>query len=83
MFAVVFGLLFIALGSLLIYGTFKRWRMLVDPPEDLWLVYSHSFIKRLFGQRFLVLFNYFMGALFMLLAGLGIWNGLHHLCSVQ
>lgn len=77
-FGVVFGLLFITLGALLIYGTIKRWRMLVDPPEDLWLVYSHSFMKRLFGQRFLVLFNYVMGALFILLAGLGLWNGFRH-----
>ena len=28
---------------LLIYGTYAKWRFLADPPDDLFLVYSHSF----------------------------------------
>jgi hypothetical protein len=49
-------------GSLLmIIGTKYRWRFLVDPPERWSPYYAHSFLKKCFGSRFLVVYNYVVG----------------------
>lgn len=68
------AVIFISVGSILIFGTRKRWIWLVDPPLDYWMVYSHSFIKKFLGRTFLIYFNYFLGILFIVLSLFGIWN---------
>ena len=55
-------------GSLMIIGTIFKWKFLVDPPEELAAVYSHSRLKKWFGTEFLIFFNYFLGTLFILIA---------------
>lgn len=60
------SLLFVLIGLAIIYGARQRWRWLVDPPEWLYLVYSQSFLKVLFGRKFVLFFTYFMGSLFVL-----------------
>jgi hypothetical protein len=65
--AVVFGIAMVAIGLTLIVGTIARWKVLVDPPEE-WTGYTHSWLKRNFGTRFLVWFNYVLGVGFVLFA---------------
>jgi hypothetical protein len=72
---VAFCLFFVIAGIVVIYGAYSRWPMLVDPPETLWLTYSQAGIKRLFGQKFLLFFTYFLGILFILVGAVGFWNG--------
>ncbi len=67
---------FIMTGIVLIVGSAKKWRWLVDPPTEYWKVYSHSFIKRLFGKTVLLCFNYILGILLILLSLFGIWNAM-------
>ncbi len=54
---------FLFLGIALIYGTYARWPFLVDPPDDLRWVYSHSFLK--IGTSGLVYFNHLVGTVFV------------------
>ena len=56
---VVFMLIFFVLH---IVGTKLRWKILVDPPES-WKGYSHTFLKRVFGTDFLIIYNYIVGVL--------------------
>ena len=59
------GALFLFVGIALIYGTHARWRFLIDPPDDMFWVYSHSFLKRYIGSRGLIYFNYIIGTIFV------------------
>lgn len=55
---------------LLIIGTFFKWKILVDPPEEWSKYYSQSLLNKMFGSDFLIWFNYilgFVGLLFCLL----------------
>lgn len=72
--AALFGLFFIIVGVILIVGTKKKWTWLVDPPEEYWLVYSHSFLKKVFGKTFLAYFNYLLGIALISLSLCGIWR---------
>ena len=78
MFFAVLGLslyvLIISIGLLLIIGTLRKWPLMVDPPEQCWLVYSQSFIKKAFGRTGLVTFNYLVGCLFIFVGLLALWN---------
>ncbi|MFZ1886892.1 MAG: hypothetical protein WAU33_02590 [Candidatus Binataceae bacterium] len=49
-----------AFSAVLWYGTYKRWRGLCDPPVKAWYFYSHSAIKKFFGSRAVIAFNYFL-----------------------
>lgn len=52
----------LVVGSLLcIYGSHRRWKWLVDPPEHLALVYSQSLLKVLFGRVFVCKFTLIVG----------------------
>lgn len=72
----IVAIFFIAIGAVLIVGTYKRWDWLVDPPDKYWMAYSHSFMKKLFGKTFLIYFNYILGAILIALSLLGIVNGI-------
>jgi hypothetical protein len=63
--AVIFGFAILAIGLTLIIGNIARWKVLVDPPEE-WTGYTHYWLKRTFGARFLVWFNYILGVVFVL-----------------
>jgi hypothetical protein len=70
----LFGLMFFFLGMVLVIGAHRRWDWLVNPPDDMWTCYSLAFIKKLFGKDSVVVFTYFLGILFMLLALFGLLN---------
>ena len=64
----------IMVGIVMIIGTRRKWRWLVDPPDDLWPFYLPSLIKRFFGGNALQILIYiaaFSGivAMIFLLAG--------------
>jgi small neutral amino acid transporter SnatA (MarC family) len=65
---------FIIVGIVLIVGSVKKWVWLVDPPHEYWLVYSHSFIKKVFGKTVLLYFNYILGIALISLSLLGVWR---------
>ncbi len=48
-------------GILLIVGTLKGWKFLVDPPEEWASFYSQSLLKKLFGASILPLVNLLLG----------------------
>lgn len=77
LFSFIFITLFFLAGMGLILGTKRRCPWLVDPPVDkwwIWIFYSHSFGKKIFGKKFLIIFNYFLGTLFIFASLLGLWN---------
>ncbi len=55
------------LGVVIILGVIKKWNLIVDPPEELWMYYSHSAIKKFFGKEALIPINYILGIGFLLL----------------
>lgn len=61
----LFFAFFLAMGFVLIYGTQHRWAMVTDPPDGMWICYSQSLIKKVFGQRFLIVYSYSMGTVFV------------------
>jgi len=52
------AILLIMVGVVMIIGTRRQWRWLVDPPDDLWPFYFPSLIKRFFGGNALRIFIY-------------------------
>ena len=52
---------FIILGVLMIYGTRKKWGYFVNLPEEASWVYPPLVFKRMFGEDFLIGFNYVFG----------------------
>lgn len=73
LFGLLFLFLFTVVGILLMIGTYKKWPILVDPPQEF---YSQYMLKKIFGSKFIVIFNYFMGVLFIVLSLIAILNGL-------
>jgi hypothetical protein len=67
-----FILIFLGCGISLIYGTIKKWPMLVDPPERMWIYYSHSLFKKIFGKEFLIYFNYLFGGIVVTIGIYGV-----------
>ena len=57
----------IGVGVFLWCGAFFRWRWLVDPPIDkpLDLIWSQAYLKAIFGTTAVVIFTYFLGAVFI------------------
>jgi hypothetical protein len=60
-------------GGTVIYGTWRNWPWLVNPPEELVFTYSLSFIKRVFGSAALRFHNYALGIAFVLAGLLAVW----------
>jgi hypothetical protein len=55
------------IGCVAVYGAWKKWAWLVDPPvTGLWWIYSQSLLKRLFGARFVRAFTFALGVTMML-----------------
>lgn len=57
----VFLFVMLTFFAILIIGTFLKWKILVDPPEEWSKFYSHSFLNSIFGSDFLIWFNYIVG----------------------
>ena len=73
---ILFLFFFLICGCVLIYGTYRRWTFLVDPRDDLWPFYSQAIVKKLFGVRGAIIWPYFIGLMFIIVAAVGVWNGL-------
>lgn len=67
-FAKIISYISLIIGSLMIIGTVFKWKLLVDPPEEWSGLYSHSAIKKWFGNEFLIVYNYIVGTLLILFA---------------
>lgn len=79
--SVAFALGFSGFGLFVVFGAYRRWKWLVDPPTFLWFCYTQSFFKLIAGVEGcrvisvllgIVLFGVGMNLLFGLLAG-GNW----------
>ena len=70
----IFACLFIVAGLVLILGSMKRWKWLVDPPAENWPFDPHAFLKKWLGPDGLLVFNYLLGTLLIILSLFGIWN---------
>src|SRR6266404_5769053 len=60
----------------MIYGAYRKWSWLVDPPEYLWPVYSQAFLKKLFGRRFVISWTYLFGIVFVAAMFVSLWTTL-------
>jgi hypothetical protein len=60
-YVILVSLLFLALGLITIWGAYKRWRWLVDPPDNWPPFYSQVVIKRWLGRGFLLYSTYVVG----------------------
>ena len=65
-----FFALVIIFGVVLIAGAAQKWSWLIDPPEKYWYLYSQSFMKKVLGERAVLLFTYGMG---MLCVAVGVY----------
>ena len=63
---ICFSIIGCIIGLFMIIGTILKFKSLVDPAEN--SSNSHSLIKRYFGSGFLVIYNYIVGALFLLIS---------------
>jgi hypothetical protein len=50
---ILVGIFVAAVRVLEIVGVRRRWKWLVDPPEEWWPFYSQSFVKKFFGAEVL------------------------------
>ena len=62
---VLAGVMFASFGLLLMVGAQRRWKWLVDPPEELWPVYTQSLVKKLCGTDVLETYTYYCGLIFL------------------
>ena len=74
LYPLIFACFFIMAGVVLILGSMKRWKWLVDPPPGNWPFDSHAFLKKWLGPEGLLVFNYLLGILLIILSLFGIWN---------
>jgi hypothetical protein len=65
--------MFMVLGIVDIVGAYRRWGWLIDPDEQRWWskYYSQAMLKRWFGRRFLLVYTYVVGGLFI---GVGLFG---------
>ena len=57
------------IGIMLIFGAYKRWSWLIDPPLDWAWFYSQAWLKKTLGKKGLLIYTYLIGSI---LLGAGI-----------
>ena len=72
--------LLLGAGLVAIYGAYRRWSWLVDPPDYLWPVYPQAFLKHLYGRRLVIGWTYLLGIVVVTVMSHSIWNGLVGTC---
>ena len=77
---IILWALLLGVGLALIYGAYRRWSWLIDPPDYLWPVYSQAFLKKLFGRRVVIGWTYLFGILLVGAMLLSLWKGLAGTC---
>jgi hypothetical protein len=60
------GMIIVIIGIAGIIANKKRITYFCNPPIEWWPSYPQSFIKKYFGQKYVIVFNYFIGVLFLL-----------------
>ena len=61
----LFSFAVFTIGVLMVYGAIAGWKFLIDPPEEWSPFYSQSFIKKVFGKRFLYYETIVVGRMFI------------------
>ncbi len=69
---IIFSFVVLIVGFIMVYGAKDGWKFLIDPPESWWLFYSQSFIKKIFGKKFLYYETIVIGGL-LIIASLYPW----------
>jgi predicted tellurium resistance membrane protein TerC len=64
-------LLLMFIGVTLVYGAYKKWEWLIDPPLNEWwsMFYSQVTVKKIIGTQGTVIFTYLLGIMFV---GVGV-----------
>lgn len=62
----------------MLFGVFKKWPFLINPPEKMSGFYSQSFIKKVFGQKVLIFETIFIGLAFIGFGLYGLLNGINN-----
>lgn len=65
-FILAVSLVFLFMGFILIFGTWKNWKIFTDSDEDVWLMWLPNFIKY-GGEEAIKFANYFFGILFFII----------------
>lgn len=61
----IFSVAVFTIGVTMVYGAISGWKFLVDPPEEWSPFYSQSFIKKIFGKKFLYYETIVVGVMFI------------------
>ncbi|MDR4460950.1 MAG: hypothetical protein MRJ67_10630 [Nitrospirales bacterium] len=84
-FSVLLGVAFIigifTFGVFCLFGIWQNWPSFINPPDDEWYFYSQSFIKKILGQKGLIICNYGFGILCILASLFGLFNGVRELMN--
>jgi len=60
-------------GSVVVFGTYRRWSLFVDPPSGLWrALYNFQYARKRYGEKFVIGYLYLIGIILTVfgLAGL-------------
>lgn len=79
----IFGLFFSGCGFLLVYGAYKKWKFLVDPPTGLWPFYTQSLIKKIDGSEGARGYALFIGTLILCFGLYGSFLSLKHIIRLS
>jgi len=60
-FQVIGSMWAIVIGLIFVWGAVKKWKAIVDPPDELWPFYTQSFYKKFIGKESLLLQTYIVG----------------------
>jgi hypothetical protein len=60
------------MGLTFLVGARKGWRWLVDPPKSTWFWYSQALVKAIAGARFLRVWTYVFGVIFVVVGLMNI-----------
>lgn len=54
------------MGIFWIYGTWRNWKVFMDPSDVLWFMYFWHFTKKYFGEEGMKILNYSFGVLLLI-----------------
>ena len=54
------------MGMIWIYGTWKNWKVFMDPSDVLWFMWFWHWVRKYFGEEGMKVLNYSYGTLLLL-----------------
>ncbi len=54
----------------------------MPPPERMWIYYSHSLFKKIFGKKFLIHYNFLLGGVFVAFGIYGVSETLEKIYNI-